>query len=142
MNATMTTTKTTTTCILAIDLGKYKSVACNYDPATSEAHFTTVATTRDELERLLSRVQTAVVVIKGTGGKLDGGGKQDESVQILESIPGVGPRTAETVTAYLGEPKRFTTGKQVSAYGGLVPRQFQSGELDRRGRITRRGPAL
>jgi len=64
MNATMTTTKTTTTCILAIDLGKYKSVACNYDPATSEAHFTTVATTRDELERLLSRVQTAVVVIE------------------------------------------------------------------------------
>ncbi len=29
-----------------------------------------------------------------------------------------------------------------SAYAGLVPRQYQSGELDRRGRITRRGPAL
>ena len=34
------------------------------------------------------------------------------------------------------------TGKQVSAYSGLVPRQHQSGEMDRRGRITKRGPAL
>ena len=30
----------------------------------------------------------------------------------------------------------------MSAYGGLVPRQYRSGESDRRGRITRRGPAL
>ena len=44
--------------------------------------------------------------------------------------------------AYLGDARRFSNGKQVSAYGGLVPRQFQSGETDRRGRITRRGPAL
>ena len=26
--------------ILAIDLGKFKSVACEYDPANSEHHFT------------------------------------------------------------------------------------------------------
>ena len=30
----------------------------------------------------------------------------------------------------------------MSANGGLVPRQYQSGECDRKGRITRRGPAL
>ena len=54
----------------------------------------------------------------------------------------VGPRTAEAVVAYLGDAGRFDTGKQVSAYAGLVPRQFQSGESDRRGRITRRGPGL
>ena len=30
----------------------------------------------------------------------------------------------------------------MSAYAGLVPRQFQSGEIDRKGRITRRGPGL
>ena len=57
-------------------------------------------------------------------------------------MPGLGPRTAETVAAHLHHPGRFHTGKQVSAYGGLVPRQYQSGETDRRGRITRRGPAL
>src|SRR5262249_61273152 len=30
----------------------------------------------------------------------------------------------------------------VSAYAGLVPRPYQSGETDRRGRLTRRGPGL
>src|SRR5262249_23181098 len=37
---------------------------------------------------------------------------------------------------------RFDSGKPVSAYGGLVPRQYQAGETDRRGRLSRRGPAL
>src|SRR6516225_8611098 len=57
-------------------------------------------------------------------------------------MPGLGPRTAETVAAHLHHPGRFHTGKQVSAYGGLVPRQYQSGDTDHKGRITRRGPAL
>ena len=61
---------------------------------------------------------------------------------MLETVPGVGPRTAEAIVAHLHEPGRFDSGKQVSAYVGLVPRQYQSGEVDRRGRITRRGPAL
>src|SRR5439155_16664400 len=34
------------------------------------------------------------------------------------------------------------SGKQVSAYAGLVPRQYQSGETDRKGRISRRGPGV
>jgi transposase len=75
-------------------------------------------------------------------GRLDALGQQSAAVVLLETTPGLGPRTAEAVAAYLHEPRRFRTGKQVSAYGGLVPRQHQSGEMDRRGRITKRGPAL
>ncbi len=97
---------------------------------------------RGQLEVALTEYRQLVQLIRTLTAKLDARAKVDPSVQLLETIPGVGPRTAETVTAYLGEPKRFTSGKQVSAYGGLVPRQFQSGELDRRGRISRRGPAL
>jgi transposase len=74
--------------------------------------------------------------------KLDALSARDEGVRILETIPGVGPLTAEAVAAHLHDPARFDNGKQVSAYGGLVPRQYQSGETDHRGRITRRGPAL
>ena len=36
----------------------------------------------------------------------------------------------------------ITTGRQVSVYFGLVPRQYQSGETDRNGRITKRGNPL
>jgi transposase len=74
--------------------------------------------------------------------KLDTLGQADAQVIRLRTVPGVGPRTAEVVAAYLHEPGRFRTGKEVGAYAGLVPRQSQSGETDRRGRITRRGPGV
>ena len=50
--------------ILAVDLGKYKSVACVHDPATGEFRFTTFDTTRAELQRLLDKQSPAVVIIE------------------------------------------------------------------------------
>jgi transposase len=66
----------------------------------------------------------------------------DPATQLLETAPGVGRRTAEAVAAHLGDAARFASGKQVGAYAGLVPRQYQSGTTDRKGRITRRGPGV
>jgi transposase len=66
----------------------------------------------------------------------------DPATQIARSAPGIGPRTAEVVAAYVDRPKRFKNARQVSAYAGLVPRQYQSGLTNRLGRITRRGPRL
>jgi transposase len=74
--------------------------------------------------------------------KLDELSAADTGTQLLQTIPGVGPRTAEAVSAYLGDASRFASAKQVGAYAGLVPSQYQSGVTDRRGRITRRGPRL
>jgi transposase len=73
---------------------------------------------------------------------LDAAGQSNSRVRLLETIPGVGRRTAEVIAAYLDDPHRFRTAGEVSAYAGLVPRQFQSGETDRKGRITKRGPRL
>jgi transposase len=97
---------------------------------------------RGLLEIALTEYRQARELIDQAEAKLDALAEADAGVRLLETVPGVGPRTAETVVAYLGEARRFRSGKQVSAYGGLVPRQYQSGESDRRGRITRRGPAL
>jgi transposase len=66
----------------------------------------------------------------------------DPRVQLLESIPGVGRKTAEVIVAYIDNPNRFQTARQVGAYAGLVPRQHQSGETNRMGKITRRGPRV
>ena len=64
----------------------------------------------------------------------------DERVQLLQTIPGVGRKTAEVVVAYLDDPHRFQNSRQVSSYAGLVPRRYQSGEMDRHGHIHKRGP--
>ena len=74
--------------------------------------------------------------------KLDALGAKDPRVQLLQSVPGVGPRLAETVVAHLDDPHRFKSARQVASYAGLVPKQFESGTIKRSCRITRRGPAL
>ena len=50
--------------ILAIDLGKYKSVACVHDQATGEFRFTSFETTRAELRKLIGKEQPGVVIIE------------------------------------------------------------------------------
>jgi len=97
---------------------------------------------RGLLDLSLTEYRQLCELIDQAETRLDALGKQHPDVALLETAPGLGPRTAETVAAYLHDAPRFQTGKQVSAYSGLVPRQHQSGEMDRRGRISKRGPAL
>jgi transposase len=97
---------------------------------------------RGLLELALTEYRQVGELIDQTQAKLDALGKEHADVVLLQTVPGLGPRTAETVAAYLHDAPRFPSAKQVSAYSGLVPRQHQSGEMDRRGRITKRGPAL
>jgi transposase len=94
------------------------------------------------LDLALTAYRQAEDLVAVAERKLDTLGRANARVRLLDTVPGLGPRTAEAVVAHLDDPRRFKTGKQVSAYGGLVPKQFQSGEDDRRGRITRRGPAV
>ena len=97
---------------------------------------------RGELALELRELEQLMGLVAEAERRLDALGADDERVKRLRTIPGVGPRTAEVVAAHLGDAKRFRSAREVSAYAGLVPRQFQSGEMDRRGRITRRGPGL
>jgi transposase len=66
--------------------------------------------------------------------------RKNPGVHLLRTIPGVGPRTAEAVVAYIDDPKRFGRSKQVGSYFGLVPCQDQSAGVNRLGHITREGP--
>src|SRR5262245_28023196 len=63
----MTTTTTKATAdrtILALDLGKNKTVACAYDPTTTQARFDTLTTSREQLRKLFARERPAAVVIE------------------------------------------------------------------------------
>jgi transposase len=73
-------------------------------------------------------------------GALDQQGRTHPGVKLLRTIPGVGPRTAEAVVAYIDNPARFERSKQVGCYFGLVPCEDTSVQA-RYGHITREGPA-
>jgi transposase len=97
---------------------------------------------RGRLHVELQLLQTLNQQIEQVDEQLDGLGAKDDRVQLLQSVPGVGPRLAETVVAHLDDPHRFKSAGQVASYAGLVPKQFESGTIKRSCRITRRGPAL
>jgi transposase len=68
--------------------------------------------------------------------------KNNEVTTRLQSIPGVGPATAATFVATIDDPNRFRDAEKVSAYLGLTPSVYQSGETEYRGRITKTGDKL
>ena len=57
----------------------------------------------------------------------------------LMTIPGVGQLTALAFVAAMDEPERFRRSRDVGAYLGLVPRRYQSGEIDYSGSISKCG---
>jgi len=73
--------------------------------------------------------------------ELDRIGAASPGVGLLRTIPGVGPRTAEAVAAYVDRADRFARNKRVGSYFGLVPCQDQSADRNRLGHITREGPS-
>ena len=95
-----------------------------------------------ELDLELTQMDALSEHLEGVVKKLEAIGKNDPRIVRLRTIPGVGPRTAEILVACIDDAKRFQTGRQLSAYFGLVPRQYRSGETDRNGRITKRGNPL
>jgi transposase len=58
------------------------------------------------------------------------------------TVPGVGAVTAVAYVATIDSPERFSRGKDVGAYLGLTPRRYQSGEVDRTGRISKCGDSM
>jgi transposase len=88
----------------------------------------TVATMKREIERLDQAVMARA--------------KSAPACRLLMSVPGIGPVTALAFAATIDDPTRFAKSRAVGAYLGLTTRRFQSGEMDRSGRISKMGDAM
>lgn len=65
--------------------------------------------------------------------------RQNETVRLLMTAPGVGPITAMAVVAAFDDASRFHRSSSAGAYLGLTPRRYESGEVSRNGRVSKRG---
>jgi transposase len=65
--------------------------------------------------------------------------RSDEASKRLDAIPGVGPALATALVASVADPKAFRSGRDFSAWIGLVPKQHSSGGKDKLGGISKRG---
>ena len=93
---------------------------------------------REEAEYLVSCLDLHEQRIEMLDKQMKKESSQDEVIQRLQSVPGVGPITAFAFVSRVAA-ERFENASQVSNYLGLVPRVYISGEMVRYGRITKRG---
>jgi transposase len=68
--------------------------------------------------------------------------REHEVCRRLMTVPGVGPVVALTYVAAVDDPGRFKKSKELGAHFGLVPRKYQSGEVDYSGRVSKVGDAM
>jgi transposase len=65
--------------------------------------------------------------------------RSNEMSKRLDDIPGVGPALATALVASVANPKAFRSGRNFSAWIGLVPKQHSSGGKDKLGHISKQG---
>jgi transposase len=67
--------------------------------------------------------------------------RQIPDVEQLMSVPGIGLIIATALVAFVGDFRRFPSGRHLASYLGLTPREYSSGLRHRLGRISKRGDA-
>jgi transposase len=102
--------------------------------------------TRQRLDLLLkdleySRAQT-VLILKELKKTSEQNEKLNRNIHYLRSIPGIGFITAITVLAAIGDPEQLRNPRELSAFVGLVPSEYSTGERISRGHITRLGSSI
>src|SRR6266481_6330417 len=65
--------------------------------------------------------------------------RSNETSKRVDAIPGVGPALATALVASVADPKAFRSGRDFSAWIGLVPKQNLSGGKDKLGSISKQG---
>jgi transposase len=84
----------------------------------------------DDLERRIDEIERW----------LRGSGADHRYIPTLMTAPGIGWVTGFTIAAEIGDIGRFSSPTKLTGYTGLCPRVSQSGEMDRRGSLSKRGP--
>lgn len=115
-------------------------------PAKRDERLRALMATRPELEPVLAPLLAALGVLEAqialTARTLKRRAAADPVCTRLMSVPGVGAITALTFKTSIEDPGRFERGADVGAFAGLVPRRFQSGERDTKGRISKAGDPM
>ena len=57
----------------------------------------------------------------------------------LRTVPGIGLITATALAGFVGDLRRFGSGRKFASYLGLTPREHSSGSVRRLGAISKRG---
>jgi len=76
---------------------------------------------------LYERLQSLEESVKAYDQEIEAITRENEQCQKLKKIPGIGPLTAASLIAAVGNASDFKNSRQLSAWLGLVPKQHSTG---------------
>lgn len=94
---------------------------------------------RDVVTAYQTTVAATTAALAALDRQLTQRARRDPRVARLETMPGVGQVSAQTLVAAVDTIDRFATAKKLVAYAGLAPSVRASGERVEYGRITKQG---
>ena len=94
---------------------------------------------RECLEALGSQLRRLKRQILTFDQRINAWHRSSETSRRLDELPGVGPALATALVASIPDPRVFRSGRDFSAWVGLVPKQNSSGGRERLGNITKQG---
>ena len=96
------------------------------------------ATARRGLLCLATQLHSTANAIKALDRQLLAWHRMQDVSRRLATIPGIGVVTATALAGALGDGHGFRSGREFTAWLGLVPRQNSSGGKERLGRISKK----
>jgi transposase len=122
----------------AIPVGAHHAVSCIVR-LLEEADSDVPVAIRPAIAAALEEIRSLEVKVKDTERQIESLAKGSAVVERLMSVPGIGTLTATALVAFVGDLKRFRSGRHLASYLGLTPRETSSGLKRRLGSISKRG---
>jgi transposase len=94
------------------------------------------------LDGQIEHIECLNRLIKNVEGEIKWRASLDEDVRLLLSLTGVGVYSALLIKSEIGDIRRFPSYKKLIAWAGLAPSLYQSGSVERHGRITKQGSRM
>jgi transposase len=99
-------------------------------PEPRRSHVATAVSLIDDLDREITAIER----------ELRHAGADHPYAPLLTTVPGIAWVIGYTIAPEIGEIGRFRSPAKLCGYTGLCPRVYQSGDSDRRGPLSKRGP--
>jgi transposase len=91
------------------------------------------------VERLMEHLKELDRQVRELEAQIQRWHRDNDASLKLAQVPGIGPITATALAASVGDAKGFTSGRQLAAWLGLVPKQSSSGGKNILLGISKRG---
>ena len=100
------------------------------------------ATERILMSDMLSRISGLIEKERHIEDQIAAMVISNDDVRLLMTIPGINVYSAACIVSEIDDLSRVGSKEKHASYAGLVPRQSQSGSMDRKVHITKHGPSM